>query len=322
MEKNCVYIAPRFFEHELKKELGYLGIPVLRQYGRFFYCEERAVPPVWAQNTWYNPQILEINSIGDACKKLKAIQRNWHSCPIDFFRRAKLIEEGLPKIHFKPHAYGAPCPEANLGAWTLLSPNTLLYSLQTSSPFPHGELNFIENKEEPPSRAYLKLWEIFTLCGYFPKAGEHAIDLGACPGGWTWVMAKHGVNILAIDKAEIVPQVQAMPTVTYENKSGFSLRPQNYPNIDWLLSDMACYPGRLYELTRQWLEKGSVKNFVFTIKLQGEDTKEHIDLFRNIKNSSLLHLSCNKHELTWIYGDIQKSFGKKRKNLDKRIVNN
>lgn len=319
MENMCVYIAPRFFEHELKKELGYLCIPIHKQYGRFFYCEQTNAQPVWAQNTWYNTKIMEIESIGDACKKLKSIQRNWHSCPIDFFRRVNLIEEGLPKIHFKAHEYGTPCPTANLGAWTLLSPTSLLYSTQTSSPFPHGEVNFIENKEEPPSRAYLKLWEIFTLCEYYPKKHDNAIDLGACPGGWTWVMAKHQTNILAIDKAQIMPEIQNMPTVTYESKSGFSLRPQEYPHIDWLLSDMACYPTRLYELTKKWLEKGNVENFIFTIKLQGKDTKEHIDLFRNIENSTLLHLSCNKHELTWIYGKIQKNFQKK---LDNIIANN
>ncbi len=132
-------------------------------------------------------------------------------------------------------------------------------------------------------------------------------------------MAKHQAKVLAIDKAEIMPEIQNMPTVTYESKSGFSLRPQDYPRIDWLLSDMACYPPRLYELTNKWLEKGSVENFIFTIKLQGEDTKEHIDLFRNIKNSTLLHLSCNKHELTWIYGKIQKNFQKK---LDNKMANN
>lgn len=319
MEKMCVYIAPRFFEHELKKELGYLGIPIHTQYGRFFYCEQKNAHPVWAQNTWYNPKILEISSIGDACKKLKAIQRNWHSCPIDFFRRVKLIEEKLPPIHFKSHEYGTACPASNLGAWTLLSPTSLLYSTQTTSAFPHGEVNFMENKEEPPSRAYLKLWEIFTLCDYYPNAGDNAIDLGACPGGWTWVMAKHQAKVLAIDKAEIMPEIQNMPTVTYESKSGFSLRPQDYPRIDWLLSDMACYPPRLYELTNKWLEKGCVENFIFTIKLQGKDTKEHIDLFRNIKNSTLLHLSCNKHELTWIYGKIQKNFQKK---LDNKMANN
>lgn len=311
MGKTCVYIAPRFFEHELKKELGYLNIPVMQQYGRFFYCRETDVQPVWAQNIWYNPKLLEITSIGDACKKLKAIQRNWHSCPIDFFRRAKLIEEKLPPVHFKAHAYGTACPGSNLGAWTLLAPTTLLYSTQTSSPFPHGELTFMENKEEPPSRAYLKLWEIFTLCEYYPKPNDYAIDLGACPGGWTWVMAKHGVNILAVDKAEIMPEIRDMPTVTYESKSGFSLRPQDYPHIDWLLSDMACYPERLFSLAQNWLEKGTVKNFIFTVKLQGEDTKEQINLFRKIKNSTLLHLSCNKHELTWIYGEIQKNFQKK-----------
>lgn len=317
MENNTVYIAPRFFEHELKKELAGLNIPVLLQYGRFFLCPKTETKPVWAQNTWHNLKTLPITSINHAAKELKAIQRNWHSYPVDFFRRAKLIEENLPKIRFKNHVYGDPCPASNLGAWTLLEPNQILYSTHTSSPFPHGEVNFEENKEEPPSRAYLKLWEIFTVTETFPKEGENAIDLGACPGGWTWVMAKHRVNITAIDKAEITPEVMNMPTVTYQNKSGFSLRPQDYPQIDWLLSDMACYPSRLFELTSRWLDRGNVKNFVFTVKLQGEDTKEHIDLFRNIPNSSLLHLSCNKHELTWIYGEIQKNYQKK---LDNKIT--
>ena len=319
MENTCVYIAPRFFENELKKELFYLDIPVLRQYGRFFYCAKTPIRPVWAQNTWNLPQTLPILSIGDAAIKLMAVQRNWHSHPIDFFRRVKLIEEKLPPIRFKPHTYGEPIPKTKLGAWTLLDTETLLYSSETSSPFPNGEVNFIENKTEPPSRAYLKLWEIFTLCETYPKPQETAVDLGACPGGWTWVMAKHKVDILAIDKAEITPEIQNMPTVTYENKSGFSLLPQDFPAVDWLLSDMACYPERLYELVQKWLEKGSVKNFVFTIKLQGGNTKESIELFRTIPNSSLIHLSCNKHELTWIYGEIQKNFQKK---LDNNRANN
>lgn len=317
MKNSCVYIAPRFFEHELKKELAYLEIPVLQQYGRFFLCKKTEQKPVWAQNTWHDMQIMHVSSINDAAKQLKAIQRNWHSCPVDFFRRVKLIEEKLPPIRFKPHNYGAPCPAANLGAWTMTDPQHILYSTAVSSDFPHGEVTFAENKEEPPSRAYLKLWEIFTLAETYPKAGENAVDLGACPGGWTWVMAQHSVNILAIDKAEITPQVRSMPTVTYESKSGFSLKPEDFPNTDWLLSDMACYPSRLFELTKRWLAKGSVKNFVFTLKLQGEKTKEHIDLFRSIPNSTLLHLSCNKHELTWIYGEIQKNYQKK---LDNKIT--
>ena len=194
-----------------------------------------------------------------------------------------------------------------------------MYSTKLSSAFPHGEILFNENKTEPPSRAYLKLWEIFTLCDTFPLANDTAIDLGACPGGWTWVMAKHNVNVLAVDKAEIDVSIQKMPHVTYLNQSGFSLLPKDYPNTTWLLSDMACYPTRLYELAQKWLEKSTVKNFIFTLKLQGEENLEQIDLFRQIENSSIIHLSCNKHELTWIYGDIQRNLKKK---LDFIISNN
>ena len=319
MQNSCVYIAPRFYEHELKKELSHLGIPILHQFGRFFHVKKTDHQPVWAQNTWFEPQLMPINSINDGANKLKQIQRNWYSCPIDFFRRVKLIEEKLPHINFKPHNFGDPNPTAKLGAWTLLEPNTILYSTKLSSPFPHGEIIFNENKIEPPSRAYLKLWEIFTICETFPQENDTAIDLGACPGGWTWVMAKHNVHTLAVDKAEIDKNIATMPYVTYLDQSGFSLLPQDYANTTWLLSDMACYPKRLYELTQKWIEKAQIKNFIFTLKLQGEETQEQIDLFRKIKNSSIIHLSCNKHELTWIYGDIQRNLKKK---LDFIMSNN
>ena len=311
MENISVYIAPRFFEHELKKELEYKQLPIIAEKGRFFLVSAPVQELYWAQNTWLEPFFMPIESVGDAAKKLKAIQRNWHCQPTDFFRRAKLIEEKLPPMRFKPHEFGQHAPSSPLGAWTLWDSNTMLISAKCSSPFPNGDCLFVENKIDPPSRAYLKLWETFTICDHFPKENDLAIDLGACPGGWTWVMATQNSKVFAIDKAALDQNVSSLAQVDFCQGSGFALEPQDCGEIDWLLSDMACYPERLYNLALKWVEKQNAKNIIFTIKLQGETDHSILDLFRNIKNSSLIHLQCNKHELTWIHGEININYQKK-----------
>lgn len=311
MTDICVYIAPRFFEHELKEELRHYKLPVLEEKGRFFLVQGKPKKLSWAQNVWLEPFFMPIESVNDAARKLKAIQRNWHCLPTDFFRRAKLIEEKLPPMRFKPHEFGQHAPTSPLGAWTLWNTDTLLVSAKCSSPFPNGDCLFVENKIDPPSRAYLKLWEVFTLCDHFPKENELSIDLGACPGGWTWVMAKQGTKVFAIDKTALDINVSSLPQVDFCQGSGFSLEPHDCGQIDWLLSDMACYPDRLYKLALKWIEKQNAKNIVFTLKLQGETDYETLELFQSIENSCILHLSCNKHELTWIYGEINLNLQKK-----------
>ena len=311
MENMTVYIAPRFFEQELKQELEHYKLPIVEEKGRLFLVDAKPRQLAWAQNTWLEPFFMPIDSVGDAAKKLKAIQRNWHNHPIDLFRRAKLIEEKLPPMRFKPHEFGQNSPNSPLGAWALWDNNTLLLSARCSSAFAHGECLFMENKIDPPSRAYLKLWETFTLSDFFPKENELAIDLGACPGGWTWVMAEQNAKVFAIDKSPLDPKVAAMSHVDFCKGSGFALEPKDCGEIDWLLSDMACYPERLYDLAIKWINNKNAKNIIFTVKLQGSTDHAMLELFKEIENSSLLHLCCNKHELTWIYGEVNLNYQKK-----------
>jgi 23S rRNA (cytidine2498-2'-O)-methyltransferase len=53
-------------------------------------------------------------------------------------------------------------------------------------------------------------------------------------------------------------------------------------------------------MVARWLELGSVRNFVCTLKFQGETDHETARQFAAIPGSRLVHLSCNKHELTWM----------------------
>jgi 23S rRNA (cytidine2498-2'-O)-methyltransferase len=253
----------------------------------------------WAQNVWFEPRKIEIASIGEAAKRLRAIQRNWTLHDVHLHRRAALIQAQLPKVSAKPLRFGEPPPKAPLGSWTLLDANTVLAAPRCSSPFPHGEVKFVEDREGPPSRAYLKLWEAFTILMTRPEPGALCLDLGSSPGGWSWALQKLGAHVISVDKAPLDPAVAALTGITHLKQSAFSLDPAEAAPVDWLFSDVICYPARLLALVRRWLESGRARNFLCTIKFQGATDHETARAFAAIPGSRLLHLSANKHELTW-----------------------
>lgn len=289
------YLAAPGFETELEAEIG----PITGRYGRLFLCEGEMLPAAWAQNIWHNAQTAPVESIKKAAALLRSIQRNWAGYSWDFHGRLKLIEGELPHVGAKPVVFPTPAPTAPLGSFTLTTPNTLLYSAQCSSAFKNGEVNFVEDKKTPPNRAYLKLWEYFTVAGIYPKPGELCLDLGACPGGWSWVLQTLGAHVVSVDKAPLAPHIAKLPNITYHAGSAFALEPKGHAPVDWLFSDIACYPERLLKLVQRWLDAGTARNFVCTIKLQGETDHEAVRAFAAIPGSTVQHLWCNKHELTW-----------------------
>jgi len=296
-EPFTVYLAAEGCERDLRHELGGDSTTVFE---RLLAAPGPPRPAAWAANIWMEPRPLKIASIGDAVKQLKAVQRNWALLPVAHHRRATLIEEQLPKVSAKPLVFGEPAPTAPLGSWTLLAPDLVLASPRCSSPFRHGEAAFVEDKTGPPNRAYLKLWEVFTLLGVAPARGQTCLDLGASPGGWTWVLQGLGANVIAVDKAPLEPAIAALPGVTIRQQSAFALEPDDVGPIDWLLSDVICYPERLLRLVRRWLDAGFSGRCVCTIKFQAETDFNAIAAFAALPGSRLMHLSNNKHELTWV----------------------
>jgi 23S rRNA (cytidine2498-2'-O)-methyltransferase len=290
------YLAAAAFVGELGAELG----DAERVHGTLLVAPGPPRPAAWAANVWLEPQQIPIASISDAAAKLRAIQRNWAVYAPRLHRRATLIQKQLPKVSARPQVFGAPAPMAPLGSWTLLDAATLLAAPNCSSPYPHGRIEFVEDRTGPPSRAYLKLWEALTLLGFRPQPGEICLDLGASPGGWSWALERMGVNVISVDKAPLAPAIARLPRVEHRVGSVFSLDPQTLGPIDWLFSDVACYPARLLGLIERWLAAGTCRRFLCTIKFQGETDHGIARRFAAIPGSQLRHLFHNKHELTWM----------------------
>jgi 23S rRNA (cytidine2498-2'-O)-methyltransferase len=94
--------------------------------------------------------------------------------------------------------------------------------------------------------------------------------------------------------------VAAMPGVAWRGESAFALAPESVGAVDWLFSDIACYPARLLRLVERWRASGLAKNFICTIKFQGETDHDSAAAFAALPGAQVLHLHHNKHELTFM----------------------
>jgi ftsJ-like methyltransferase len=292
------------------------------QSSKLVYCEGIEREVFWKQLCWEEPFVVRFRSIGEAAELLRAIQRNWAHYPLNCFRRAELIGAKLPYISKKEKQFPYAVPLADMGVWSLLDEHTLLASAKTSSPFPLGVIRFTEDHQNPPSRAYLKLWEALTLLDFYyrcaaaqrgtavpsvipvewglPQRGSHCVDAGACPGGWTWVLNNLGAEITAIDRSLLADFLMREPRITFMQHDAFTLTPESLGKQDWVCSDVICYPPRLLEWVERWRASGLCSKFICTIKMQGAPDFDTIRRFAEIPHSKIVHLTANKHELTWL----------------------
>lgn len=306
--ENCTgYLTTEGHKKDFLHEVSLYGLKIVHEFERLVILEGQLDQRlVWQQNAWLAPKIQKIESINKAAAFLKTLGRNWAHCPIASIRRGELIAQALPHMSFKSLNFGDKIPTGKLGSFGLLDNDTIIYSQECTSVFKNGEVNFIADKVNPPSRAYLKLWEAFTLINdesILPKEGDLTLDVGSCPGGWTWVLSNFGAEVYSYDKAPIDESLMKRETVKYFCQSAFALEPKEFDRpIKWFCSDIICYPPRLLNLVKRFYDSGIVENFICTIKFQGEtDFTTMNEYLAYIPGSKIYHLYNNKHEVTWIY---------------------
>ena len=215
--------------------------------------------------------------------------------------RARLIAEKLPSVSAKPVPLAGAVPAAPLGRSARTGPDACCRRLL--DPFPNGEAVLVENREDPPSRAYLKLYESFVrmrgCC--WPQAGETCLDLGASPGGWTWLLAQTGASVVAVDKAPLADCVGRIRAVRWQQASAFDLDHRHEGPVDWLCSDIVCYPQRLLGLVQRWIAAGAVRQRHLHDQVPGcHRPGSGARVFQAIPAGRVIHLHHNRHELTFI----------------------
>lgn len=301
MKSNLfVAISPQKFSHELLAEISrHLSLKIKLHAEDFFLIEGPFTPLLWAEWLWPQVEILKFSSISEASRILLDQKKIFSYYPLKNHRRASLISEKLKTPKAKTLHPFQTVNFQNIAAWTLVSESELLLCPETNSPFPHGQWLFSEDKTAP-SRAYLKLWEMLTRSPLELPANSAVVDLGASPGGWTWALRQKKWRVLSVDKAALAEDLMKDPQVQWINKDAFTLKAKDFPEVTAVFSDIICYPQRLLELIENW----SSPHIVFmglTIKFKGDTDWSTLEKLRTIPGSTILHLTANKHELTWIW---------------------
>lgn len=292
------YLAPLDYLAQVKGELS----NIIECHDRLVIAKGTQQPSYWSQNIWLKPEIIKFESIKDASEKLLGLGKLWSLYSFKLHRRASLIQDKLPRLRQKPLTFPHKFTQElkPIGSWTLLDENTILAAPNCTSPYPNGDLFFVEDHINPPSRAYLKLFEALTRIQRWPDNNSRCLELGASPGGWTWVLDLLGAHVVAVDRSPLADPLMRKKNIEFRKGDAFSITPNDFGTCHWLLSDLICYPDKLYDYVMSWLESGKCQNFICTLKFQGSEHYGAIEKFARIPNSQIVHLTHNKHELTWI----------------------
>lgn len=155
------------------------------------------------------------------------------------------------------------------------------YSLpQNNSPFFMG-IPRLKFPSDAPSRSTLKLEEAFHV--FIPEdewderlgSGMFAVDLGACPGGWTYQLVQRSMMVHAVDNGPMAQSLMDTGQVFHHREDGFKYRPTRN-NIYWVVCDMVEKPVRVANLMADWLVNGWAREAIFNLKLPMKKRYEEV----------------------------------------------
>lgn len=137
---------------------------------------------------------------------------------------------------------------------------------------------------EAPSRSTLKLEE--AILTFIPEAEEKkrftdemtGVDLGACPGGWTYQLVKRGVFVYAVDHGKMATSLHETGRIEHCPEDGFKFQPPKRKTIDWLVCDMVEQPMRISKLIGKWLINGWCRETIFNLKLPMRKRYQEVQL--------------------------------------------
>mgnify|MGYP001136843751 FL=1 len=174
----------------------------------------------------------------DAGKPLAGLARSFGNALRPALRKAGLLTDKdntrLPRLHVVfvdgTHAFVGVADTRDSAPWALGIPRLKLLP-------------------EAPSRSALKLDEaLLTLLTpeereALVKPGMCAADLGAAPGGWTWVLTRQHLRVTSIDNGPLRQHVLDTGLVDHLRADGFHWQPET--PLDWMVCDMVEQPRRV-----------------------------------------------------------------------------
>ncbi len=157
------------------------------------------------------------------------------------------------------------------------------------------------------SRAEFKLLEAVELFDLELPAGGDALDLGAAPGGWTRILRRQAMCVVAVDPADLHPLIASDPAVTHVRRLAQEYLPAPV-DFDLVLNDMRLDPRESVGLMLQAAGSLRTDGFaVMTLKLSGRNIAQVVNrslhqLGRGYRVLGARQLFHNRREVTVALG--------------------
>jgi 23S rRNA (cytidine2498-2'-O)-methyltransferase len=165
--------------------------------------------------------------------------------------------------------------------------------------FPGGEVPLAVDKQAP-SRAFAKLVEAELRLGRRIAPRDTCVDLGASPGSWTYVAARRGATVIAVDRSDLREDLMAQRSVRFERGDAFRFEPA--APVDWLLCDVIASAERSAAHLLHWLRRQWCRHFVVTLKVDNAGSGAVLEQLKRelpalTSELRLMRLCANKKEV-------------------------
>lgn len=157
-------------------------------------------------------------------------------------------------------------------------------------PFMRGELPVAVDKAAP-SRAFAKLVEAEQRMGESISSGQTVVDLGACPGSWSYVAIHRGAIVTSVDRSPVRDDLLHHRRLTFKQGDAFKFVPEQ--TVDWLVCDVIAAPERSIALLLDWVKQQRARRFIVSIKFKGSAEYALLDPLK-----AELAALCREHYLT------------------------
>ena len=271
-QKFDLHIPFHGFSHELVRELKLKSVNIILELPRAILSQKTTARPIWSQDTWHDCALMNCEAVSENINEKNAVtflksQPNfgvYHQIEVN--KISDRIYKKIKSLAVKRIQYQNNHPfNFKFYVWTMIS-DYIIFCSNPSQRLPLGWHEFNEDKITPPNRAYLKLWELFGIYNLAPKNDPEVLEIGASPGGWSWILSQHAILVHTVDRAHLDIKLKHITNIHHKIGDAFKLKPEDYLKCTWLFSDLICTPEKMYETVCYWLAHSPIRNFVCTIK--------------------------------------------------------
>jgi 23S rRNA (cytidine2498-2'-O)-methyltransferase len=167
----------------------------------------------------------------------------------------------------------------------------------------------LELPHEAPSRSFLKMKEALLITSPPVNRGDTAIEIGSSPGGSSYCLLQHGINVIGVDSAqmsEVCLDFQTKPWFKHFACTAAKVEASDLPSsVEWLVLDMNVRPSIAIKQAKRivHMAKKTLLGAFLTLKINDDNVLTQLpSALRQVRGMGFTIIQ--KRQLSYNRGEI------------------